>query len=115
MDFQWDKILSAAITSPLSVPSTSLFGAVLMLFFYLRKQEKGLRSELVLSLNRLQKDKEGLIARISAMQAELDSRETQIDTLRKMRREVEDKLYDAERHVEMYLEQVRELKRGDAA
>lgn len=115
MNIDLAKLLSAfsASPSPVTAVSTSLLGGVLMLFFYLRKQEKGLRVELVASLVRLQGDKDFLIARITKMQAELDERESKIDALRGMRRDVEDKLYEAERLVEDYLKQLRAVKRGD--
>jgi septal ring factor EnvC (AmiA/AmiB activator) len=90
-----------------------------MLFFYLRKQEAGMRTEIVASLQRLQKDKEALQARIDALQLridtlqkELDSRDDDIDALRMQRRELEDKAYNESRRADSALEQVRKLQRA---
>jgi septal ring factor EnvC (AmiA/AmiB activator) len=98
---------------------TSILGGVLMLFFYLRKQEAGMRTEIVASLQRLQKDKEALQARIDALQLridtlqkELDSRDDDIDALRMQRRELEDKAYNESRRADSALEQVRKLQRA---
>lgn len=90
---------------------TSLLGGVLMLFFYLRKQEAGVRNDIVLSLQRLQKDKEILQARIDVLQAELDSKELEIDSVRKARRSVEDSLYNESKRADGLLEDIRKLKR----
>lgn len=90
---------------------TSLLGGVLMLFFYLRKQEAGVRNDIVLSLQRLQKDKEGLQARIDALQVELDSKEAEIDGLRAQRRELEDKAYNESRRADAATEALRKIQR----
>lgn len=97
---------------------TSILGAVLMLFFYLRRQESGVRTEIVASLQRLQKDKEALQGRIDAlqlridtMQKELDSREEDIDKLRAQRRDLEDQAYNESRRADSAMEQVRKLIR----
>lgn len=91
---------------------TSFLGGMLMLFFYLRKSEAGLRSELVTSLQRLQKDKDGLQARIDALQKELDEAEAEIDRLRKVNRAIEDKAYNESRRADDLLDQLRKLQRS---
>lgn len=69
---------------------TTMIGGVLLLFFYLRRQEAGVRNDINTSLQRLQKDKELLEAQIKELQAELDQRESEIDRVRRERREAED-------------------------
>lgn len=91
---------------------TSLLGGVLMLFYYLRKSEAGLRSELVSSLQRLQKDKEALQARIDALQKECDERDNEIDRLRAANRGLEDKAYNESRRAEDILDSLRKLQRS---
>jgi hypothetical protein len=90
---------------------TSVLGGVLMLFFYLRKQESGMRAEIVLSLQRLQKDKEALQARIDVLQKELDAKDERVDLLLTQRRELEDKAYNESRRADSAMEQVRKLQR----
>jgi hypothetical protein len=91
---------------------TSLLGGVLMLFYYLRRSEAGLRSELVSSLQRLQKDKEALQTRIDALQAELDEKEEEFDRFRAANRGLEDKAYNESRRAEDLLDQLRKIKRS---
>jgi chromosome segregation ATPase len=78
-----------------------------------------MRTEIVASLQRLQKDKESLQARIDALQAridtlqkELDARDGDIDVLRGQRRELEDKAYNESRRADSAMEQVRKLQRA---
>lgn len=92
---------------------TSLLGGVLMLFFYLRKQEAGVRNDIVSSLQRLQKDKEVLQERIEALQKEIDVCQAEIDTLRSQRRALEDKAYNESRRADQALESYRALKRAN--
>lgn len=91
---------------------TSLLGGLLMLFYYLRKSEAGLRSELVQSLQRLQKDKEGLQSRIDALQGELDAKEDEIDRMRSANRGLEDKAYNESRRADDNLDKLRKLQRS---
>lgn len=91
---------------------TSLLGGVLMLFFYLRKQEAGVRNDIVASLERLQKDKAALQTRIDTLQAELDAKESEIDGLRAQRRELEDKAYNEGRRADAAIESLRQFKRA---
>jgi cell division protein FtsB len=91
---------------------TSFLGGLLMLFYYLRKSEAGLRTELVSSLQRLQNDKAALQLRIDALQKELDAREADIDRLRAANRDLEDKAYNESRRADDNLEKLRKLIRS---
>ena len=111
MDKVPDAVASFLTTiGPAGYP-TSLLGGVLMLFFYLRKQEAGVRNDIVLSLQRLQGDKEALQRSIDLLKAELDVRETEIDKLRAERRELEDKAYNESRRADNALESLRKIQR----
>jgi hypothetical protein len=90
---------------------TSLLGGVLMLFFYLRKQEAGVRNDIVLSLQRLQKDKEALQERVDTLQSKLDAKQSEVDALIVTRRAIEDAAYNETKRVESLLETVRRLQR----
>lgn len=70
-------------------PST-IVGGIVFLFFYLRKQEEGIRVEQTSTLKRLQEDKVAMQETIDKLEQEADDRETMIDTLRKKLRDVED-------------------------
>lgn len=59
-------------------------GIVLMLLFWVRKQESGIRTDINGSLQRLTTD-------IEAKNIELHEKEEEIDTLRKERRDAEDR------------------------
>lgn len=63
---------------------TTIVGGVLLLFFYLRKQESGVRADINGSLQRLQEDNQRL-------EQEATIKEALIDQLRKDRREAEDR------------------------
>lgn len=76
-----DKFLDILGTA--GYPS-GIVGIVLMLLFYLRKQESGVRTDINGSLQRL-------TAENLDLKDELDAKETLIDTLRKERREAEDR------------------------
>lgn len=110
-----DKVLEGfesfiGAVGPAGYPTT-LLGGVLMVFFYLRKQESGVRKEIVLSLQRLQTDKDGLQARIDIMQRELDAKEGEIDALRSQRRTLEDKAYNESRRADGLQQDLQNLKR----
>lgn len=62
---------------------TTMVGSLLLLFFYLRKAEAGMRSEINGSLVRLQKEKVEL-------QAAVDKLDAEVDTIRGERRIAED-------------------------
>lgn len=111
MDKAFEGFTSLLTTiGPAGYP-TSLLGGVLMLFFYLRKQEAGVRNDIVLSLQRLQKDKELLQAAIDKLTKEKEELQKEVDEGRKERRALEDKLYNESKRADGLQDRVRELKR----
>lgn len=84
-----DKLWGAVIAN--GSPGVVVTG-LMMLLVYLRKQESGVRIELNTTLQRLQREKEALQAIIDKLEAEARLREEEIDRLRQLRREAEDKL-----------------------
>jgi septal ring factor EnvC (AmiA/AmiB activator) len=76
-----DKVLD--ILGAAGYPS-GFAGVVLMLLFYLRKQESGIRADINGSIQRLQAEKADL-------EAKLDARDEEIDLTRKERRDAEDR------------------------
>lgn len=79
---------------------TTMVGGLLLLFFYLRKAEAGMRSEINSSLVRLQKEKTDLQAVIDKLEGEAQAREIVFDGLREERREAQDGMYAAIRRAE---------------
>lgn len=79
---------------------TTIVGGVLLLFFYLRKQESGVRADINGSLQRLQEDNQRL-------EQEATIKESLIDQLRRERREAEDKETIERRKREEYEERLR--------
>lgn len=69
---------------------TTMVGSLLLLFFYLRKAEAGMRTEINGSLVRLQQEKEALKAEIAAKETEAEGLQGIIDSLRQARRDAED-------------------------
>jgi predicted nucleic acid-binding Zn-ribbon protein len=76
-----EKIFEIISTSG---PQGGFVAIVLLLLFFIRKQEAGVRTEINGSLQRLQTENEGLRARIVEL-------EDEIDVLRKERRAAEDR------------------------
>lgn len=76
---------------------TSIVGGVLLLFFYLRKAEAGIRAENAITFERLQKQVAELKAEIEKLEKEILEKEELIDGLRNLRRESEDREHDARR------------------
>ena len=70
---------------------SGIVGIVLMLLFYLRKQESGVRTDINGSLQRLTAETLDLREEIDELKEELRTKEAEIDTLRKERRESEDR------------------------
>lgn len=66
-------------------------GICLMLLFYLRKQESGVRTDINGSLQRLTAETLDLKEEIDSLKEEIRVKETEIDTLRRERREAEDR------------------------
>lgn len=69
---------------------TTAASLALMLFFYLRRQEKEVRKEYLETIKRLQAERAALLAEIRDLQKELDDREEDLDRERKARRDAED-------------------------
>ena len=66
-------------------------GICLMLLFYLRKQESGVRTDINGSLQRLTAETLDLKDEIDSLKEEIRVKEDEIDTLRRERREAEDR------------------------
>jgi septal ring factor EnvC (AmiA/AmiB activator) len=66
-------------------------GICLMLLFYLRKQESGVRTDINGSLQRLTAETLDLKEEIDSLKEEIRLKEAEIDTLRRERREAEDR------------------------
>lgn len=84
MDKFWDILGTAGYPS-------GIVGIVLMLLFYLRRQESGVRTDINGSLQRLTAETLDLRDEIDVLEEKLQSKEAEIDTLRKERREAEDR------------------------
>lgn len=92
---------------------TTLVGGVLFLFFYLRKAEAGMRTEINGSLARLQKEKQELQNAIDALEQEARERERLIDDLRMARRAAEDREVIERRRAEEAEAQLRRCQNGN--
>ena len=80
-------------------PTTSI-GVIMLAFFWVRKAETGMRTEINGSLARLQTEKATLQAEIDKLEAEAASREDLFDSLRQARRDAEDKYYEQKRRAD---------------
>jgi chromosome segregation ATPase len=83
-------------------------GICLMLLFYVRRQEAGVRSDINGSLQRLTAEKLDLNEEIDLLKDEVKTLEDQVDVLRKERREAEDRADQYRRRAE-----AAEAKLGD--
>lgn len=92
-----DKFLDILGTA--GYPS-GIVGIVLMLLFYLRKQESGVRTDINGSLQRLTAEVIDLKEEAEELKTELREKETEIDTLRRERREAEDREVQQRRRAE---------------
>ena len=72
-----------------AVSPTSFIGGALILLFWLRRQESGIRTEITSSLERLQNERKEL-------EKVNDEQNDKIDTLLKEKRELDQKLHEAE-------------------
>lgn len=70
---------------------SGIVGIVLMLLFYLRKQESGVRTDINGSLQRLTAENVELRKEAEDLRSDIRAKEDEIDTLRKERREAEDR------------------------
>lgn len=75
-------------------------GICLMLLYYVRRQEAGVRSDINGSLQRLTAEKLDLNEEIDTLKAEIRTLEDTIDLLRKERREAEDRADQLRRRAE---------------
>jgi predicted nucleic acid-binding Zn-ribbon protein len=85
-------------------------GICLMLLFYVRRQEAGVRSDINGSLQRLTAEVLDLNEEIDTHKATITTLEDRVDTLRKERREAEDRADQYRRRAE-----AAEAKLGDTA
>jgi chromosome segregation ATPase len=85
-------------------------GICLMLLFYVRRQEAGVRSDINGSLQRLTAEVLDLNAEIDLHKETIGTLEDRVDTLRKERREAEDRADQYRRRAE-----AAEAKLGDTA
>lgn len=92
---------------------TSIAGALVFLFFWTKKYEAAVRAEMTMSLERLQKDKVELQARIKALEDEATERESKIDDLRASMREAEDNSIKHIREIEE--DSIKHLRRAEEA
>lgn len=83
----YEKLWAAVLAN--GGPGT-VVSALILILVYVRKQESGVRVELNTSLQRLQREKEALQARIDRLEAEATLREEEIDRMRELRRTIED-------------------------
>jgi septal ring factor EnvC (AmiA/AmiB activator) len=83
-----DKFLDILGTA--GYPS-GIVGIVLMLLFYLRKQESGVRTDINGSLQRLTAEVIDLKEEADELKSDIREKEAEIDTLRRERREAEDR------------------------
>lgn len=88
-----DEKLLELITS--AGGQTTVVGGLLLVFFYLRKAEAGMRTEINGSLVRLQKDKQELQEQIDRLEEESRGREKLFDSLREERRLAQDESHKA--------------------
>lgn len=72
-------------------PST-IVGGIIFMFFYLRKQEAGIRTEQVGTMKRIQDEKVALQAELRLHVIEANAAEEQIDKLRVEKHTLEDQL-----------------------
>lgn len=100
-----DKFLDILGTA--GYPS-GIVGIVLMLLFYLRRQESGVRTDINGSLQRLTAEVLDLRDQIDELEERLKAKEAEIDLLRKERREAEDREDQQRRRAE-----AAEAKSGD--
>lgn len=101
-----DKFLE--VIGAAGYPTTTI-GGVLLLFFYLRKAEAGMRTEINGSLARLQGEKAALQTEIDRLEEEADRMEDMFDQLRKDRRDAEDREIEQRRRAELAEAKLKEL------
>lgn len=93
---------------------SGIVGIVLMLLFYLRKQESGVRSDINGSLQRLTAETLDLKDEIDELREEVRTKEAEIDLLRKERREAEDRETQQRRRAEASEARLGDIDAGHA-
>lgn len=88
-----DEKLLELITS--AGGQTTVVGGLILIFFYLRKAEAGMRVEMNESLTRLREEKQELLERIDVLEEAARGKETLFDTLREERRSAQDEKFVA--------------------
>lgn len=79
---------------------SGIVGVCLMVLFYIRKQESGVRADINGSLQRLTAEKLDLQDEIDSLEDKIRLKEEEIDLLRKERREAEDRETQQRRRAE---------------
>lgn len=77
-----------------AVSPTSFIGGILILLFWLRRQETGIRTEITGSLERLQKEREGLEESLDEAQEKIKDLNDTVDKQLNDKRTVELKLHE---------------------
>lgn len=77
-----------------AVSPTSFIGGILILLFWLRRQETGIRTEITGSLERLQKEREGLEESLDEAQEKIKDLNDTVDKQLNEKRTVELKLHE---------------------
>jgi predicted nuclease with TOPRIM domain len=91
MNIDLEKILMALGSAGSQTTAASL---ALLLFFYLRRQEKEVRDEHARTIRRLQAERTALLKEIGELQAELEERENDLDRERAARRKAENEAHE---------------------
>lgn len=86
-EFDVEKLLTALGSAGSQTTAASL---ALLLFFYLRRQEKELRDEHARTIRRLQAERRALLTEIDELQVELEKKDEALDRERVARRAAED-------------------------
>lgn len=90
-------------------PTGGIIGIALLILFFIRKQEAGVRSDINGSLHRLTAENADLRIELAEKKAEIEDLEDKLDELRTARREAEDRELQQRRRADAYLHQLGEL------
>ena len=105
-----DKFLDILGTA--GYPS-GIVGIVLMLLFYLRRQESGVRTDINGSLQRLTAETLDLRDEIDGLEDKLKEKDLEIDLVRKERREAEDREDQQRRRADAAEQRLKQLGEPD--
>lgn len=103
-----DEKLLELITS--AGGQTTVVGGLILIFFYLRRAEAGMRGEMNESLARLRAEKQELLERIDVLEEASRGKETLFDTLREERRAAQDEKYKAIRDMHEAIERAEDAE-----